>query len=210
MSTSREYDRTDGREDEIMRGVYRALCEQGIADVTMDDIADCAEVSPSLLHYHYDTKRNLLLSYLEYAREWHETRIAAVREDHDGAIDQLSAVLDTFVDDPGDYNRAYLQLRLQAVHDEEMRRACRARRETIIGELAAIIEAGIEAGEIRPGDPDRMARNIYTFMDGARVQHIVLGDDALPRATKRDALAYLDRDGERYIPYFSIKNVGFD
>lgn len=196
MSTPSEREGTERREDQIMRGVYRALCERGIADVTTDDIAAEAEVSTSLLHYHYDTKRNLLLSYLEYAQTWHETHIAAIRSEHDSAIEQLSAVLDTFVDDPGQYNRAYLQLRLQAVHDEKMRAACRARRETIIDELAAIIDRGIESGEIRAGDPDRLARNIYTFMDGARVQQVVLGADAVPRETKRDALEYLRRDAE--------------
>jgi AcrR family transcriptional regulator len=194
MTAAREEERIDGDEDGIMGGVYRALCEQGIADVTMDDIAAEAAVSPSLLHYHYDTKRNLLLSYLQYAQEWHEGHIAEIRRDHDGAIEQLGAVLDTFVDDPGQYNRAYLQLRLKAVHDEEMRRACRQRRETIIAELADIIECGIDAGEVRAGDPDQLARSVYTYMDGARLQHVVLGDDAVPRATKQDALDYLRED----------------
>ncbi len=43
-----------------MEATYRALCANGFASLTMQDIADEAEKSTSLLHYHYDTKRDLL------------------------------------------------------------------------------------------------------------------------------------------------------
>ena len=36
--------------DEIMQGVYRALCAHGYADLTMQDIADECDCSTSLLH----------------------------------------------------------------------------------------------------------------------------------------------------------------
>lgn len=174
-----------------MGGVYRALCEQGLASLTMDDIAAEADVSPALLHYHYDTKHNLLLSYLEYAQQFHEDNIAGIRADHAAAIDQLSAILETFVTDPGTYNQAYLQLRLEAVHDEAFREACLARRETILDELSAIIARGIEEGTVREGDPERMAHDLYTFMDGARVQQVVLGAETDTESLKRSALDYI-------------------
>lgn len=191
MASLDEEDRSADRREELMWATYRALCEQGIADLTMADIADEAGVSSALLHYHFDTKRDLLLAYVEYAQEWYESTVADIKDEHPTALAQLEAVLDIFVDDPDDehtYNRAYLELRVQASHDDAFRDAFAARRETIIEELSGLITRGIEAGAIDGDDPDRMARNLYTFMDGARVQQVALGADIDPEEIKADAL----------------------
>jgi len=49
-----------------MEATYRALCAHGYADLTTQDIADESETSKASLHYHYDTKEELLLSFLDY------------------------------------------------------------------------------------------------------------------------------------------------
>jgi AcrR family transcriptional regulator len=178
----------------IIRGTYETLCEHGYADLTMANIAAEAGVSKSLLHYHFDTKQQLLAAYLEYARGWHEDRIAEVKAENETALDQLDAILDSFLDEPEEghtYNRGYLQLRVQAVHNEELRAHCKARRELIVEELATILAQGMQSGTIREDDPDRLARNLYTFMDGARIQQVVQGTDANPETVKQDAFDYL-------------------
>ncbi|SDM49928.1 transcriptional regulator, TetR family [Halogranum gelatinilyticum] len=52
--------------EEVMRATYRALCRHGFAALTMQDIADEADKSTAVLHYHYETKENLLVAFLAY------------------------------------------------------------------------------------------------------------------------------------------------
>jgi len=62
--------------DRLMDATYRALCEHGYAALTMQDIADEGDCSKSLLHYHYDTKEELLVALLAYLLERFEARVA--------------------------------------------------------------------------------------------------------------------------------------
>ncbi|GAA0475047.1 hypothetical protein GCM10008985_34420 [Halococcus dombrowskii] len=57
---------TDETIEEIMDATYRALCKHGYAALRMQDIADETTKSKAALHYHYDSKHDLLLSFLDY------------------------------------------------------------------------------------------------------------------------------------------------
>ncbi|PSQ42055.1 TetR family transcriptional regulator, partial [Halobacteriales archaeon QS_9_68_42] len=50
--------------ERITNATYRALCDHGYAALTMQDIADECDCSKSLLHYHFDTKEDLLVELL--------------------------------------------------------------------------------------------------------------------------------------------------
>ena len=53
----------------IVDATYRALCANGYAALTMQDIADECDRSTSLLHYHFDTKEDLLVELLAHLLE---------------------------------------------------------------------------------------------------------------------------------------------
>ncbi|HET7323460.1 MAG TPA: helix-turn-helix domain-containing protein, partial [Halococcus sp.] len=61
--------------DELMHATYRALCKHGYANLTMQDIADESTKSKAALHYHYDTKQDLLLAFLSFLYERFEERL---------------------------------------------------------------------------------------------------------------------------------------
>ncbi len=52
--------------EEIMRATYRALRTHGYADLTIKRIADEYGKSTAAIHYHYDTKEDLLAAFLDY------------------------------------------------------------------------------------------------------------------------------------------------
>jgi len=52
--------------EEIMRATYRALQEHGYADLTIKRIAEEYGKSTAAIHYHYDTKDDLLAAFLDY------------------------------------------------------------------------------------------------------------------------------------------------
>ncbi len=183
-------ERTDTRQA-IMEATYRALCEHGYAALTMQDIADELDKSKSLLHYHFDTKEDLLVAFIEFLLEEFEEKRAENAEAPPEK--RLEEFVDWFVfapeeDDRTAFHIALLELRSQApyteAYREQLARSDRLVRETIV----EIVEAGIESGEFRSDvDPESIARLVFATMDGARIRQATLAEAGYAAAV-RDAL----------------------
>lgn len=174
----------------IMGSTYRALCEHGYAALTMQDIADELGKSTSLLHYHFDTKDELLVAFIDHLLEEFEERIETSADDPPD--ERLAEFLDQFVFAPDDeraaFHTALLELRSQApfndAYREQLRRSDELTRET----LENIIEDGIEAGVFRAdADPEAVAQLLFATLDGARVRQVTLMEAGYA-ASVREAL----------------------
>ncbi|WP_170845520.1 TetR/AcrR family transcriptional regulator [Halorientalis persicus] len=56
----------DETKQEIMQATYDAIQQHGYAGLTIQSIADNFGKSKAVLHYHYDTKEDLLAAFLDY------------------------------------------------------------------------------------------------------------------------------------------------
>jgi AcrR family transcriptional regulator len=159
----------------IMGATYRALCEHGYAHLTMQDIADEFDKSRSLLHYHYDTKEDLMLAFLDHLIGWIGDRLA--ESDTEEPLERLEEYVDRFVvdDDGGEFALALLELRLQAVHNDAYREKLARHYEENVATVAAILDDGIEAGVFRGVDPEATGEMVYTALEGARMYQVTLG-----------------------------------
>ena len=167
--------------DEIMDGVYRALRTHGYADLTMQDIADECSKSKSLLHYHYDTKADLLVAFLEHIITDSEERIEAHADDP--PAERLVSFIGWFVfgADAADreaFHIALLELRTQGPFNDRIRDQLDRSDRLLRGTVAEILEAGIEDGTFRDVDVDETAALLIATLDGARTRQITLGEAA--------------------------------
>ncbi|EMA59191.1 TetR/AcrR family transcriptional regulator [Halorubrum lipolyticum] len=167
--------------DEIMDGVYRALRSHGYADVTMQDIADECSKSKSLLHYHYDTKEELLVAFLDHVISDSERRIAAHADDP--PAERLAGFIGWFVFEPEAVDReafhiALLELRTQGPFNEPIRRQLARSDRLLRGTVVDILESGIEAGVFRDVDVEETAALLVATLDGARTRQITLSRGA--------------------------------
>lgn len=183
-------DGEDETRQQIMRATYHALCKQGYANLTTQDIADETETSKSLLHYHYDTKEDLLLAFIDSLIGWIGDRLAETETEEPEA--RLLEFIDRFVINPNETRRetfaqALLELRLQAVHNPDFRVKLAAHYEGNVATVAGIISDGIEADVFRPVDATVVGEAIYTSMVGARMYQVTLGSDEVTRRM-RDTL----------------------
>jgi len=177
--------------EEIMGATYRALCKHGYAHLTMQDIADEFDKSRSLLHYHYDTKEELLLAFVDNIVGYIGDRLA--ESETEEPLERLEEYVDRFVIEPGEEDRetfalALLELRVQAVHNEEFRERLATHYETNVQTVADIVADGVEAGVFREVDPDATGEAIYTALVGARMYQVTLGAEHASRRM-RDSLA---------------------
>jgi AcrR family transcriptional regulator len=175
----------------IMEATYRALRTNGYAALTMQDIADECNKSKSLLHYHFDTKEDLLVAFIEYLIEEFESKVETTSDAP--PEERLEEFIEWFVfapeeDDRAAFHIAMLELRSQAPFTEGYREQLARSDELVRGTIVEIVEAGIETGAFRTEtDPDAVARLVFATMDGARIRQATLAEAGYAAAV-RDAL----------------------
>ncbi|WP_049925018.1 TetR/AcrR family transcriptional regulator [Halopiger goleimassiliensis] len=169
----------DDTERAILESTYRALCEHGYADLTMQRIADESELSKAGLHYHYDSKERLFEAFLEYLYEQYCDRL-------DGASGETARErLDTLLTmeladpeaDPGiDFQTAMLEVRAQAPYDETIQERLRAFDDALVSRLREVIADGVDAGEFDDRvDPELAADLLTTAISGAHTRQVAAG-----------------------------------
>src|SRR5512145_1942211 len=86
---------TAERREQIAAALLRVMATQGYERATIGDIARAAELTPSLIHYHFENKQAILLDALHQLAARHaaglELRLA-------GATRSARAELDAFID----------------------------------------------------------------------------------------------------------------
>lgn len=164
----------------IIEATYRALCEHGYGALTMQDIADEFDRSKSALHYHYDTKADLLTAFLDHLLSDFEERVAAGADRP--PEERLAAFVDWFVFEPDEDERerfhlALLELRAQGAFTREYREQLRRSDDLLVETVADIVADGIDSGAFESVDPEETATLIVAALDGARTRQITLRDE---------------------------------
>ncbi|SEA12326.1 transcriptional regulator, TetR family [Haloplanus vescus] len=168
--------------DDIMCATYRALCRHGYANLTMQDIADEWSKSKAALHYHYDTKRGLLLAFLDHLFDAYTDRVA---DDGDGPPrERLQTLLADALDPPRtdasqELRTALFEVKAQAPHDDGFRERLARFDRYLHDEVRGIVTEGVETGAFRADiDPETTATLLVTLVNGARSRRVALDDEA--------------------------------
>ncbi|QLG26789.1 TetR/AcrR family transcriptional regulator [Halorarum halophilum] len=168
-------------ETAFMEATYRALCEHGYADLTMQDIADETDKSKAALHYHFEGKEDLLLRFLEYLRDDFAERTADPAGDTSAErlVALVRTVLGTSEDGPDQqFNTAYMEIKAQAPFRDGYREVLREMDEGLRCEVHDLVAAGVEAGEFRADtDPDEVAGLVVTYIHGTWTRSAAVGED---------------------------------
>lgn len=193
---------SDDTTDEIMDATYTALCEHGYASLRMQDIADESTKSKAALHYHYDSKHDLLTAFLDHLYDDLAERMAEFREGD--PLDRLADFLDEFFlpddDGPGEeWGTAILEIKAQGPYEETFRERLRRFDDLWVTVVREALADGIDAGVVRDDvDADDVAEFVASVVMGAQTRRVAIG---YPRERTHDSLAdYLEMhvlaDGE--------------
>ncbi|MFH5800095.1 TetR/AcrR family transcriptional regulator [Haladaptatus sp. CMAA 1911] len=163
----------------VMDATHRALCEHGYANLTMQRISDELGKSKSLLHYHYDGKEELLVSFLEHLLDEFDRTVST--EGHENGEETLRFTVGTLLPDAdchADFDTAMLEMGMQAPYNDDFRDQFRTNDARLKDLFSHIVADGVERGEFEEIDPDRAAEHLLILLDGARGRSVVLGTDA--------------------------------
>lgn len=180
--------------EKMMKATYRALCEHGYADLTMQRIADESPLSKATFHYHFDTKEELLKSFLDYLLADFDERLACEASDPDERLDAfLDAIFTPAEDDSveDDFAIALMELKAQAPYHDAYRERFLAMDGRMREVVADAVRDGIESGAFDDADPEAVARTVVTAINGAHAREVALGES--PSETRELVEDYLER-----------------
>ena len=176
------FDGEGGTREEILAAAFDALHKHGYSELTIEAIGDEFEKSQSLIYHHYDSKDELLIDLLQFMIEYFEgstpeshltdprDRIEAFVEAGIGLDDRDKTAIGTLI-----------ELRAQAVHDEDYREHFIRSDEVLHQKLVDDIRDGIESGVFQEVDPDRMAVWLHTVSIGAAFRSVTSDDSWVER-----------------------------
>lgn len=177
----------DSRKELTRRRIILAACEtiadSGFEGVRMRMVAERAEVSTALLHYHFDTREKLFLEALRFSFEHAGADEYSAAPPEKGPHTWLLArVIDSCLPRTRELRRDFMlwqELWLRAARDEESRVLAvdlyRQMREWI----GSTIAKGVEAGEFTACDIPQVAERVLVLTDGYGIRLLL---DESPQA----------------------------
>jgi len=184
---------------EILDATYRALCEHGYANLTLQDIAAEADASKSSIHYHYDSKDQLFVAFLDDLYDRFTDRVDSPEGDTPyEQLDELLQVLLTTDAEPPlrEFRTVMLELKAQAPYNSTLQERLTGFDEYLIEQLREILAAGMDEGEFDDDiEPARDVEFLATTITGAQTRHVTINQpsdqlyDTMTRYMERHLLA---------------------
>ena len=187
------FDDDAGTREEILEAAFEALQQHGYSDLTIDAIGDEFDKSQSLIYHHYDSKDELLVDLLRLITEYFEEPMPEIRESD--PRDRIETFVETAVGLEQMDRTAIgmlIELRAQAVHNEDYREHFVRSDEVIQKRIAEDIRAGIESGVFQEVDPEGMAVWLHTVSTGAAFRSVT-ADDSWVETNEKEVQNYLEK-----------------
>jgi AcrR family transcriptional regulator len=177
------YKKSEEKRKQILYAAFQALSERGYDAVTLQTIADHAEVSKGVVHYYFENKEAVLVELLE----WLTGKIsakeqAAVAEQHT-ATGKLTAYINSAFPGPDQnrsFYRVYLDFLARASRIPVYREINQRFYDSCAGISTEVLTLGQQEGIFsRELSPDTTAPVIRAIIDGCLIQWLMADKDEL-------------------------------
>ncbi|HAP76570.1 MAG TPA: hypothetical protein DCR14_10845 [Acidimicrobiaceae bacterium] len=160
------------RRAEILEVTCEVVIERGFAATRIADVAKRLGVSSSLIHYHFDSKEQLLAeAFAHYARK-DLAEMEAEIEAAPTSVGQLDRAIQNYVPEgSGDVEwMLWIDGWGEALRNPMMRKISQELDEQSAELLARVIANGVARGEFACDDPSAAATRLTAVVDGLAVQ----------------------------------------
>jgi AcrR family transcriptional regulator len=180
-------------DEDIMLATYDALCKHGYADLTIQRIADEYGKSTAAVHYHYDTKSDLLAAFVDYLLDQFVDQVHDVETTD--PEERLNLLLDKLLISAVDHQNlliALFEMQGQAPYQETFADRFSQSDEYIRYLLETVIVHGKEQGVFNDVDSENVARSLVTIAEGGRTRAVTLDDQQQLAEARQTADDYID------------------
>jgi len=186
----------------LIRSAYKVMGEKGLSHLSLQDVADEAEVSKAILPYYFESKENLILLTMRWVLARVAQRIREAIDEVDTAEEKVSAMVDAIFVGPESNRRFYLVFFdfLGYVARNDRFADVGATFHEICNDLyAGVIRLGQEEGVFHKVDAGEAATVVRALVDGLFTQWVQDKDWKKSHAEcrevcKRSILTYLSAD----------------
>jgi AcrR family transcriptional regulator len=165
------------RRAEILDAAVGVVLERGFAGTRVVDVADALGISSGLVHYHFDSKDELLAETLRHAADADIARLEKAVADLDDPVLRLDRVLREYLPEKkADQSWViWVDAWGHAIRNERLRKILTELDLAWSGTLEAVIHDGVAAGRFDCADPSGAARRISALLDGLGLDVILHG-----------------------------------
>ncbi|MGX9135162.1 TetR/AcrR family transcriptional regulator [Rummeliibacillus sp. JY-2-4R] len=174
--------KAEKRREQILRAAFQAVSDKGFHNVTLQDIANYAEVSKGVTSYYFQNKEDVFYHLLKWVTEKIYKKENEAISQENNAVDQLRAYVNAAFSNPGEnrkFYRVYLEFLAQANNNEQFRETNIQFYENCWSIGRQIIKKGQEEGKFADMDIDQATYSIRAFIDGSLIQWLMRNDDGL-------------------------------
>jgi AcrR family transcriptional regulator len=157
---------------EILETAADILVDSGYDALTTEAVSDRLGISHSGVHYHFETKDDLLVAMVDYLTEELDEKLTFGGPPEERLVELLELRIEG-TEAIRQMEAAPPSLQLLAAtsgSDDALRQALDALFETYVAELSATIEDGVETGVFETETPERTAWTLQGLVEGADVR----------------------------------------
>jgi AcrR family transcriptional regulator len=162
------------RRPQLLEAAADVIAERGFTATRIADVAERAGTSPAAVLYWFRSRDELLAEALTYAEESFHERFARTLAELPRPRDRLLALIDASVGPGADWV-LWIELWARALRDADLRGARQRLDDRWRTLIATIVADGVHTGDFDDVDPERVAIELASMIDGLAVQ-IALGD----------------------------------
>ncbi|MCU1387243.1 MAG: TetR family transcriptional regulator [Ilumatobacteraceae bacterium] len=166
------------RRNEILETTCEVVIERGFAATRIADVAKRLSVSTSLIHYHYDSKEQLLAEAFSYYARKDLAALDAEIETAPTALAQLDRAIQNYVPEGSDDVEWMLWIDAwgEALRNPLMKKISQELDEQSVALLERVLSAGVASGEFRCQSTASSALRLTGLIDGLAIQFAAHND----------------------------------
>jgi AcrR family transcriptional regulator len=171
------------RKPQLLAAAAEVIGERGLDATRVADVAERAGTSAPAVIYWFGSKDDLLTGALTFDEDRFYGAITERLAGLEHPRDRLRALIEAWA---AEYHcRLWIELWNRALRDQGAAAARQRLDDRWRDQIAEVVRAGQELGELAGGDPDDLAAIIASLLDGLAVQ-ATLGDPGIPPERMRD------------------------
>lgn len=147
---------SEERREEITSALLRTMARHGYAKATISRIAEEADLTPGLVHYHFASKQEILLELIDGLVRREQAGIAETLQTAAKPPEKLrrliDAILATGESARPDAVAAWVAVAAEALRQPEVREAFAGALAALSNAFQTVIEDGVDAGVFQPID----------------------------------------------------------
>ncbi|HWC66875.1 MAG TPA: TetR/AcrR family transcriptional regulator [Acidimicrobiales bacterium] len=173
------------RRSEILDVTCDVVVERGFGSTRIADVADRLGVSTGLIHYHFDSKDQLLAEAFQHAAARDLSRLEAELADAPSALVKLSRTIDLYAPEDAEPGwMLWIDAWGEALRNPTLKHISQELDVAWKDRLEAVIREGVANGEFRCADPHASAWRLAALLDGLGVQ-VTVHEGVLSRSELR-------------------------